>query len=403
MSRRRVVFLMPYVKHYRLPFFDLLYEVLKRDDIDLRVLYGEPNGLHCARKDNVELPSSYGHKVASYWFADRFVYQSAWPEIAAADLVITVNEHKVLLNPMLLALRAAGAKRVAFWGKGDVVSMRTSDPGAWLRYKTANAVDWWFAYTQASAANLRDQGVLCGITAVGNSTDTSQLRHEIEGITDDCLRYARYSIGLSSSPVGIYCGNLSPNKHLDFLFEASKLIRQEIPTFSLLVVGNGPMSEHVRFVATRERFIRYVGPRIGPEKALLLKMGDVFLLPGSVGLGILDSFAAGLPLLTTELATHGPELAYLAQGINGLMTAHDPAVYAESVVQLLRDPERMRKMRCGAWQSGREHTIENMVENFHGGILSCLALEKEQLLFTSRKAQTEETAKSMRHLPGGHS
>lgn len=402
----RVVFLAAHIKHYRRPFFDTLHARLKADGIELRVLYGNPNSAHAARRDNVLLPPAYGRQVSSYWIADRFVYQSAWQEIIAADLVITPNEHKLLLNPLLLALRAGGIKKVAFWGKGNITPAKVTRPGEWLRYVTANAVDWWFPYTRTSADNLRRHGVSCGITAIENAIDTGELQREIAGISGDILRNARYSVGVSSGPVGLYCGNLSANKHLDFLFAAGKLIRKAIPEFTLVIVGNGPLREHVEIVAARERFIRYLGPRVGREKALLLKMADVFLLPGAVGLAILDSFAAGLPLLTTELPTHGPEISYLSHGNNGLVTAHQPQAYADATVRLLEDPQSLARLRAGATESGFQHTIENMVQNFRRGILSCLDMDTKASSLPVAAIPVEETtaaANVIRDIPGGQS
>lgn len=399
----RVVFLAAFVKHYRVPFYDLLNQVLREDGIELRVLYGAPNSAHAARKDNVDLPPSYGRRVPSYWFADRVVYQSAWSEIAEADLVITPNENKLLLNPLLLALRAAGAKRVAFWGKGNIFPAKIASPTEWLRYVTSNAVDWWFPYTEQSAENLRLQGVRCGITPIANSIDTSELHRDLDSISSDCLRQSKRSIGLDQHRIGVFCGNLSPNKHLDFLFEAGKLIHEALPHFSLLVLGNGPLREYVELTATRDRFIRYLGPRVGLEKALILKMANVFLLPGSVGLAVLDSFAAGLPLLTTELATHGPEFGYLSHGVNGWVSQHDPQAYADATIDILRDPQRLAGLSAGAAASGHEFGIENMVRNFREGILACLNTlpARRQPLLSNRRSPHRSTV--VNDFPGGQS
>lgn len=400
MKTRRVLFLAPHIKQYRLPFFEALYRTLKAEGIELRVLYSHPNSQHAARWDNATLPATYGRKVSSWWIADRFVYQAAWREIAEADLVVTPNEHKLLLNPLLLALRAAGMKKIAFWGKGNILPATFARPSEWLRYTTANAVDWWFPYTQASADNLRRNGVRCGITPIDNAVDTGELRRDLQTVSEDLLHTARHSLGLGGGPIGLYCGNLSPNKDLDFLFAAGKLIRAAVPDFSLVVLGNGPLREHVELVAARERFIRYVGPRIHREKAVLLKMADVFLLPGAVGLAILDSFAAGLPLLTTEQRQHGPEISYLAHGNNGLIVPHDPRVYADTVIRLLRDPLQLSRLRAGAFESGFQHSIENMVQNFRRGILACLEIE-EASLAGKEKVEPGSTTNVVAELPGG--
>jgi L-malate glycosyltransferase len=114
-------------------------------------------------------------------------------------------------------------------------------------------------------------------------------------------------------------------------------------------------------------------------------MADVFLLPGAVGLAILDSFAAGLPLLTTELSTHGPEISYLSNGSNGLITPHQVRCYADATIKLLQDPQLMGHLRAGANESGYQYSIENMVRNFRDGILECLALRPARFPFR-RKA-----------------
>jgi L-malate glycosyltransferase len=94
LSMSRVLFVTSHVKHYRLPFFDLLYKSLQAEGVELRVIYCDPNSAHAARKDNVDLPSTYAKRIDSYWIADRVVFQPAWREIAAADLVVTPNENK---------------------------------------------------------------------------------------------------------------------------------------------------------------------------------------------------------------------------------------------------------------------------------------------------------------------
>ena len=42
------------------------------------------------------------------------------------------------------------------------------------------------------------------------------------------------------------------------------------------------------------------------------------LLPGAVGLGVLDSFAFDVPLVTVDLPYHGPEIDYVRDGENGV-------------------------------------------------------------------------------------
>ena len=83
-------------------------------------------------------------------------------------------------------------------------------------------------------------------------------------------------------------------------------------------------------------------------------------------------FACGVPLLTTESTAHGPEIAYLEQGVNGLMTANDVGAYAAACVRLLRDPAALDALRAGCAASANEYTLQNMARRFAQGIGNCL-------------------------------
>jgi glycosyltransferase involved in cell wall biosynthesis len=369
----RVVIIQSHLKHYRLPFFTLLHSRLLHEGIELRVVYGKTNAEHLARKDNAEVMDEWAHKVRTMWFCERFVYHAAWREIGSADLVIVGNENKYLLNWPLLVLSAMKLKRVAFWGKGSNVLPEGKGLAERLRFRTCNSVDWWFAYTDQAALHLRNCGVTCGVSSVQNAVDTSEIRGHIREFTAEDERTGRADMKLGGGVVGIYCGNLSPNKNLDFLVDAARIVHVAIPGFKLAIVGTGPLQSWVEDVVTRERWIRYLGPLFGRRKSLALACADIFMLPGSVGLAILDGFAAGLPMLTTERHTHGPELDYMVQGVNGLITKLDVRQYASAVIGLLRDRCALQAMRTAANASAEHYSIENMVERFAQGIIACLS------------------------------
>ncbi len=64
------------------------------------------------------------------------------------------------------------------------------------------------------------------------------------------------------------------------------------------------------------------------------------LHPGAIGLGVLDPFAYGLSLETTDCRNHGPEVAYLNNGKNGLITANELEAYVVACVRILSDSIR---------------------------------------------------------------
>jgi glycosyltransferase involved in cell wall biosynthesis len=114
------------------------------------------------------------------------------------------------------------------------------------------------------------------------------------------------------------------------------------------------------------------GPRFGHEKSVLLKLACMWLNPGALGLGILDAFCAGLPLLTTRQSTHGPEIEYLQHEENGLLLDDAPDAYADGMLRLLRDAGLAARLREGALSSSQRYSIETMVRNFSNGVRTCL-------------------------------
>jgi glycosyltransferase involved in cell wall biosynthesis len=96
------------------------------------------------------------------------------------------------------------------------------------------------------------------------------------------------------------------------------------------------------------------------------------LNPGMVGLSVLDAFAAQLPLLTTQLGKHSPEIAYLQHGVNGLMLENDLGSYVQACVDLLRNPAQCEALSAGCAASAQEYTLAHMAERFCAGIVECL-------------------------------
>jgi L-malate glycosyltransferase len=370
----QVLIIQAEMKHYRVPFFTKLHAALRQDGIELAVAYSAQNQKQATRKDGAELPPEFGRKVRGYWFAERFLYQSVWREVLKADLVIVGNENKYLVNPLLLLLSALRLKTVAFWGLGPNMHPDRSALSEWIKEKTVTTVDWWFAYTETIADYLRQHGMAPErVTNVQNATDTVELRRQLSEIQDDEAMQAKAELtGNAASKIGLYCGLLGEIKAIPMLIEAARLVRQRCPDFHLVIVGNGPGRAWLEQAIVGEPWIHYMGSKFGRDSAMLYKVADVFLLAGTAGLAIVDSFAAGLPLIATHLPTHPPEVSYVCDGENGKITPHVASAFADAVVEVLTTPALMATLRHGAALAGSKYTIEAMVENYRAGVNQCL-------------------------------
>ena len=375
----RILIIQALMKQFRVPFFSRLHAALQRDGIDLVVAYSPPNHSHTLRGDAAELPAEFGRKVKARWLGERLVYQSLWREILRADLVITGPENKYINNLGLLLLTALGLKTVAFWGLGpNMHPDRRSALSEWVKGKSVTAVDWWFAYTESVTTKLRQHGMPANrITTVQNATDTVELRRLLDDISKGEVAQASQALtGNVASKIGLYCGRLGEAKALPFLLESARLVKHRCPEFHLVIMGSGPDRAWLKQAIASEPWIHYLGSKWGRESALLYKMAAVFLLAGSAGLAIVDSFAADLPLIVTDLPTHPPEISYLRDGENGRLTPHETQAFANAILEVLTTPVLMARLRRGAAGAGSKYTIEAMVENFRVGIQRCLAVDR---------------------------
>jgi L-malate glycosyltransferase len=374
-TSRRVCIIQPVMKAYRVSFFEKLADDLRAHGVVLQVVYGRPWPEEAQRGDNVSLPSPLGQEVPTWVLGGKlFVQPHLWPWLQA-DLVIIEHANKHLLSWLLLALRALGLKRLAFWGHGRDSKADPAAMGERIKRRSLHAVDWWFAYSAGAAAYVAKQGFDRGrITVVENAVDTRVLREQLNSIGGAEVENLRAQLGwLPGEPVAVYCGSLYTNKRLDLLFHSADLLHQRQSGYRLLIIGGGPMQADVQAFCASRPWVRAVGPRFGRDKALHLRLASLWLNPGALGLGILDAFVAGLPMVTTTNPGHGPEIEYLEDGVNGLVLAPDATAFAQGVADLLDQPQRLAAQQSAARAAGGRYAIETMVKNFSTGVRQCLA------------------------------
>jgi glycosyltransferase involved in cell wall biosynthesis len=363
------------MKQYRIAFFCRLHEALQDDGVHLTVAYSEPVAGELGKADNAELPGSVGLKVKGHWLArGRLLYQPLLGRILKSDLVVVEQANKYILNWLLMVASRIGAKKTAFWGHGRNRQQPNGTLAQRLKKFTLRSADWWFAYTDGVAEYLAGAGFPSGkITTVCNSIDLGEFRRLIAEVADHDSAELRVSLQIPRHAfIALYCGGLYPDKRINFLIDAAEQVQAVIPEFHLIIIGGGQEVTSVNAAAEQHRWIHYVGPQFRQKKAQLFRMAHIFLMPAAVGLSILDSFAAELPILTTSIENHGPEIEYLQDGVNGLIAKPDSRHYAQMIIHVLQTPEQLCRLRQGARESARRYSIEAMVEHFRAGLVKAL-------------------------------
>lgn len=371
---QRVCIIQPVMKQYRLPFFVGLEKELAKSDIQLQVVYGRPWAEEEKRGDNAELPAPLGCSVPTYRLFRKLFIQPSFLPWVRADLVVLEPANKHLLNYLLISLYGLGVKRIAYWGHGYDRQSSPATLGNRFKRKSLHWATWWFAYTKGAAEYIASEGFGQNqVTIVENSVDTAEFRQQLAKVTITDVEQTLAALGWGNQTrIGVFCGSFYTNKKLGLLFEAAQLIHQKNSRFRLLILGGGPLEGEVRDFSLNHDWVQYVGPKFGHDKATLLKLADLWLNPGAIGLGILDGFCAGLPAITTDVTFHGPEIEYLEHDINGLMVSADINSYATAVLSLLDDDKVYENLKHGALAAAERYNIEKMISNFAEGVKQCL-------------------------------
>jgi len=376
---KKVVICQHRLLHYRLALFELLREACAKRGIELNLVHGQASRRELTKKDEGVLP--WAHKVENQFLelGERdLLWQPLPAELADADLIIIMQENRILSNYPLLVKRMLGRQKLAYWGHG--VNFQSEHPNGlrerWKRI-VLTRVDWWFAYTQTTVRILENAGYpKQRITCLNNSIDTEGFQRDLAAITETDLSEQLRMLGAESgSRIGLFCGSLYPDKRLEYMMEAADQIHAQVPDFQLVVVGDGPSAGDILAAAESRPWIKYMGARRGVEKAVLFRLATVLFNPGAVGLHVLDSFCSGIPIATTSEARHGPEFAYLKDGQNSIIARGDPSSYARAIIKLLSDSKVHARLCFNAKQNASQYSLRNMVENFVEGIDRCLALK----------------------------
>jgi L-malate glycosyltransferase len=370
-ARRQVLVVQRRLTHYRVPFFEILRDDLRAAGVELRLAHGEATPEEVSKRDGGEI--DWATRLPTrYFLGGRLCWQPFGELARDADLTVVTAENKLICN---LPLQwGAADRRVALWGHGANLQGDSRSLRERFKAKVALRADWWLAYTEMSRGLVQALGFPAErITVLDNAVDTTEMRAQFKAVTPAAQAALRAQLGLGEGPVGVFIGSLYAEKRIDFLLEALQAIRADMPSFEMLVIGTGPQQALVEAAAARHPWIKALGVRRGMDKAVAASLGDVMLNPGLVGLNILDSFAGGLPMLTTDCGLHSPEIAYLESGRNGLMTANSLAAYVDASLALLRDRGRREAMGAACLADADRYTITHMSQRFTEGVLGALA------------------------------
>lgn len=235
---------------------------------------------------------------------------------------------------------------------GDIKRLREGEGGSiwgtrWMvnRLKDADAI---VALNPQVIAELREIGVPPErIVHIPNGVEVERIRPKVD-------------YGLGPTVTLIFVGRLHPQKGVDTLLAAFRLVRERHPRLSwrLRLVGSG--GRRARFEALAQQLlgdsagcVEFVGQVDDPFP--LLAESDIFVLPSrSEGMSnaLLEAMAHGLPCVVTDIPGNSDIITPERDGL--LVRLDDPQGLAAAIGRLVMDRGLREKLGRGAAQTVAE-------------------------------------------------
>ncbi|MDZ8117331.1 glycosyltransferase family 4 protein [Pontiella agarivorans] len=361
---------------YRLSFYKELNEILKGKGVSLKVCSGESRAHESLRSCVEKLP--FGMKLHNQYIGKLCWTIGLKSHAKNADVFISEQASSLIQTYFIFAFKKFfGVRHTAFWGHGE--NLNTENPqwfrSAWKRYWLTK-VDWWFAYTMETKRLLVESGFPShSITDVQNSIDTSELKDALstESAESIAVRFEEIfgAPRLEGQRVGIFCARLVPLKWIPFLLRSIEIMHEKMPDFRMLIIGDGVDRDLVKSFCITNSWCKWLGAVHGVERVKYFAIADIFINPGMTGLAVVDAFSAGIPYATTNNNIHSPEISYLENGINGIMTDPSEEAFAEAVFSVL-NTSKLKKMKKHAKESGKNYTVEHMAKRYAEGVVALL-------------------------------
>lgn len=174
------------------------------------------------------------------------------------------------------------------------------------------------------------------------------------------------SLGLpAEAKVALYVGRLAKQKRVKDLLWAAQLVRQTIPEFRFVLVGDGPdRAELEQFAREVEvsKFVQFLGHR--PDASSLLHHADVFWLASDfegMSNSIMEAMACGKPCVVSDIPPNRELVLHDQTGYR--INVGDSVGFAQFTARLLRDPDLASQLgAAGAARMADDFSVPRMIE-----------------------------------------
>ena len=165
----------------------------------------------------------------------------------------------------------------------------------------------------------------------------------------------------------LFIGRLEKRKGLDYLLEAYKRVKPEIPDSRLIVVGPGIRLRHKYEKRVRRSGLKdvvFVGYASYRDLPRYYKTADIVCCPAigweSFGIVLIEAMAVGKPIVASNIEGYANVLSHGVEGL--LVPPKNAEKLAEALVSLMSDESLRQQLGANGWHRATEYSWESVAQ-----------------------------------------
>ena len=300
---KKVLYIYGNLPSYREEFFTQLSSRLEEEGIELKVMYG--------------------------YIANKLTRQAEARAFKVHKFETKLNDFKLLrFSRMVGLMQTVKEEQPA----GVIFQFNQTNLTEWqvLRWCLKHHIPygiWGCNYTRSDLKGflVRLRNIIYGYVYRNSSMciPYGSLYHDFlvkSGVPEECVITAQNTIDVESiaerekeflpknyhhdTTHVVYVGALAPQKRIDSSIEAVSQLLAEGLDIQYDIVGGGDLLDSLkqfcrRFPEEVRQHIHFHGAKYGDDLVAFFRNADVFLMPGTGGLGVNEAMAYGLPIIST--------------------------------------------------------------------------------------------------------
>lgn len=202
-----------------------------------------------------------------------------------------------------------------------------------------------------------------------NTIDTHSLKGKLNTLQQINRDILKLELGFTTKYSIVYIGRLLKSKNIELLCGVFENMPSNLDV-ALHIIGDGEEADLVLQKSKQNKSIVYHGAVYDDSlNSKLLYCSDILLMTGEVGLSIIHGFCFGLPLITVKGISHGPEIDFLNDGINGFFVDAETNAIVSKISDILTDDLKLQFLKQNALESAyNECSVDNFLDGFSGAI-----------------------------------